>query len=339
MHYFAHSRRTCLFTAAAALMGGGPLLAQIAAGPRKAAAKKPAKKVSMKTISGSPSLLLRATHLLSVRVDAAKSTEWTKNPTFGVQRSTRLVLELTRVWKGNVRQAPGSRVSLEVTEHATGMGRDTKMPGVWSEQPMTPGTEFVAFIEGSGDDAAELLNDPSCKQLLPPAAVLADVQLAWECASEGVDTAETIIRARKAASRLQNLFPVYLWSGFGPQILENQRNFELAVALLVAPDWTPLGHAAMASATYSVAGGAPGLSSSNIHLLLRGFFRLLGESVSAEVQQVTASSYLPALIGLRGGVPRSATEVFAGADSERQVAEKAVERLNVDELRRWLAAR
>ena len=166
MPYVAHSRRTCLFPVAAALMGGGSLLAQIAAGPRKAAAKKLAKKVYMKTISGSPSLILRATHILSVTVEAAKSSEWTKNPTFGVQRSTRLVLQLTRVWKGDVRQTPGSRVSLEVIEHATGIGRHTKMPGVWSEQSMTPGTEFIAFIEGSGDDAAELLNDPDRKSVV-----------------------------------------------------------------------------------------------------------------------------------------------------------------------------
>ena len=289
----------------------------------------------MKTIPGSPSLLLRSTHIFSVRVDAAKASDWQPNPSFGVQRATRIVVTLTKVWKGAARQSTGTPIPLEVAEHATGISRDAKMPGVWSEQNLTPGAPYIAFITGDGDDAALLLNDPACQLLLPPANVEADLQLAWDCAAEKVDVTEMIVRARKAAPRLSDAFPVYLWSGFSREIFENQRAFELAAALLVAPEWSANGRAAMAGSTYAVAGTAPGLTASNAHLLIRAFFRLLGDSVPEQLRQMTAANYLPGLIGLRGGIPRHTSEVFASAPAERETAARAA----TGELSAWLAAK
>src|SRR2546421_12684334 len=96
-------------------------------------------------VPSSPSIVLRATHILLIRVEASTFGEWLPAPRGGVSRAVDLTLKLEEVLKGTTDEQPDDQVRIEVTQFATGTTRIMPMPGAWSNHKLDPGTRLVAF--------------------------------------------------------------------------------------------------------------------------------------------------------------------------------------------------
>ncbi|HEV8323854.1 MAG TPA: hypothetical protein VG389_19715, partial [Myxococcota bacterium] len=130
-------------------------------------------------LPGSKSIILRATHILLVRIESAREGEWRPRLEGGlVERNLDLALTLEEVLKGKVATAAGGRFETRVLQVAHPSGRVFPVPGVWSGVRASPGMRLVVFARNSGTAPGPLLEDPSCQRLVAPEKALADLRLA-----------------------------------------------------------------------------------------------------------------------------------------------------------------
>src|SRR5205823_355008 len=104
-------------------------LAGAAGGLACAAQNRERKGTVMNVIPNSPSIVLRATHILLIRIEAAQIGEWTSPPDKWIERRARLTVALEETLKGNTREKPGEQVAATVTQFRNPSDWEIAVPG------------------------------------------------------------------------------------------------------------------------------------------------------------------------------------------------------------------
>jgi hypothetical protein len=286
----------------------------------------------------SSSIVLRATHVLVIRIEVSQVGEQSPDPSGWLRREVSLTLRLEERLKGTTREDVGSSLSLQVTQWASTSPWATRLPGVWSGQSVEPGTLLVAFCRSEGDRTAELLVEPACELLMPAEDALADARLAMRAETGRLDVETLLAEAREVAASLGHLFVEYLWEVHGDAFLWNPKAFESLMQLLEHPDLALIARATLLSQVSSrfLAGTA---NHANRVRLALAMFRLLEVDKAALLRDNILGTFLPNLLGLSSGAAQvKADEVFLDLPDERQRMETLVRELqpSAEALIQWL---
>jgi len=127
--------------------------------------------------------ILQAGLIVHVRIAAEDLSSWEAEDVGYQRRGGTLTVQVVDVLKGRLDVASGATVDLEINERGSASGLVFDFYGIWAHVPTVPGTELVAFCDGTGTDLAEQLTDEHCEQLVEAATVLEDLHLAL-----GLDT-------------------------------------------------------------------------------------------------------------------------------------------------------
>ncbi len=186
----------------------------------------------MDIIPDSPSLILRATHILVVQIESAAERPWTlqKHPTGG--QAISLTLKLEEVVKGHVKHTPGDLIKIDVVRFPMGL---TLPPGIWSMVPIDARTRIVVFSQTASDDTALVLNDPAGLKAFLADKTLLDVHLAVQAESMHLDVAGILAQAKPATASVGELFADYLWYRYRSEAMVDIKKFELLLRFIEEP--------------------------------------------------------------------------------------------------------
>jgi hypothetical protein len=277
---------------------------------------------------GRSSIVLRATHILRLRIQSAQAGAWTTTPDGLLQRWAQITMALVEVLKGVVDKHPGEQLQIRVPQRSSGSPRRPSAPGVWSAQPLEPGYELLAFCySATSRAAADLLAEGPCEQILPAEGNLDDVQLALRAEAEKLSPAAILDLAVRQASLLGYVFTEYLLAKLTEPALRELRTFEALMGLLETPELTLIARWSLLKEVYAAIIHSPQLSPEHVHRLTISFFRLLEVSPEASVRDNIVQVFLPNLLGIQGGLSkRYPDDVFAGAAPERGRVEAILRR-------------
>ncbi len=291
-----------------------------------------------------PSIVLRATHILRIRIDDLQAGEWLSPPEGWPWRSAQLAITLIETLKGAADRRSGEQFRLRVTQRSSGSPRRPVAPGVWSNQPVEPGTELLAFCHNNVSKAVEnLLAEGSCEQIMPAEGNLADVRLALRAEAEGLSPAALADLALPQASSLGYLFADYLWAKMAGPALADLKVFESLVRLIETPELSLIARWALLKAAYSTTAHSAAATPEHVHRLALAFFRLLDVSKDPSVTDNIVQTFLPNLLGVQGGLTdRDADDVFRDLPEERAKVEAILRRYqgaaSTQDLLAWLRA-
>jgi hypothetical protein len=275
----------------------------------------------------SPSLILHASHILLIRLEGAEIGQWTVDTTNPAlkRRPCRLDIRLLDVLKGRMKEEPGARFDVEVTQSATTTGRLAPMPGVWSDRPLSGGTEWLAFSSGPDGPAARLVEDPACL-MLTPASSQAGVRLAVRAEEEPkMNAAEACAAAASMARDLDDIFADYLWSRWGEEAMRDPKTFEEIARLIENPNLAGPARAMLIDKANSELAAVEPTPIPQVARMAKVLFLLLSLRAATDLHDEIIENDLPSLLNLESaGHPRKAADLFRGDPKGREMAEKAL---------------
>jgi hypothetical protein len=218
---------------------------------------------------------------------------------------------------------PGEQFQLQVIQLSGGPLSIVPVPGVWSDKPLDPGVELVAFSRSQGQALAELLKEPACERLSTTDQVLADVRLAQQAESEKLELADVIDRAVQVASSLHDIFMEYLWARWENAALRNQQDLDRVMELFETPNLGYVARVTLLNLVISdvLSGQA---SASVVNRFCVALLRLLDLEQAAALHDNIIHTYLPNLLGLDSSNERAAQDIFREFPGDRQRAEQVL---------------
>lgn len=256
--------------------------------------------------------ILRAARILQVRIDSFQAGGFRPDPPF-MNRNVALILTLTAVSKGEVREAPGDRLQIEVIQTVNAGSRFTAVPGVWSRVELAADLELIAFTGPEGTTAVEALVDPACFLVTPADPAASDVAKADQAEDLAVRVADLIARLHSRTASFGILFVRYLLDRLPEVFPDHVEDFDALLRLLEAPELD-------ASARFALCQGMVGAfilaGSVRIEMmrrLLQSLFQLLTMPEAEGLRQNLAVTWIPNLVGIEGGMDRlAAADVLDG---------------------------
>lgn len=277
----------------------------------------------VQVVANSPSLILRASHILVGTIESVVERPWAARKPSGEERSVPLTLKLDEVIKGTATQKPGESITIDVSQVRYFVPWSPP-PGAWSSVSLQPRSRVVVFARTGSHDAAVVLDDPSALRIMPPEEGLTDVHLAQVGEEGALTLAEFLARAKPMAPELGELFADYLWARYGAEAMADPGEFELVARLLEEPGLNQMARTTlvMTLPTSVLAQEPP--ASRQLNRLALAFFHLLAMPEARKLHDNIVGTYLPNLLDLPGGTPRPSSSVFHDSPGERTRAEKAL---------------
>ncbi len=278
-------------------------------------------KSMIRQISDSRSLILRASHILHVRVDGVRAPEWGTEPI----RTADVTVEIVQVFKGEM-QGGGQTAHFAVRQvRPQPDGPSLPATDCWSRQPLLPGSEWVVFSKTQASTLAEILNDPACLRLVPADAGLIDVRIAAKLETELLSLPAIVPVVKPGADRLHELFVDYLAARFAELNLDTRENLDSVLDLVEAPRLPAITRTALLNAVRSYVESSQHTGDWNINRIAITMFRLLLLHEAQHLHENLIGTYLPNLLGLTGGSgKRSARAVFHDWPKDRASAQSAL---------------
>jgi hypothetical protein len=274
----------------------------------------------------SRSMILRATHILVVRIDAADDPPWTPRPagSVGEERMIHLRLAIEEIVKGVVKEKPGDVVDVAAKQARVEFGWGP-MPGIWSNSLVDPGTRVVAFSSTTSEDAAVVLDDPAGIRLLPPPFALLDVHVAAQIEQTNADLAGAAAILKKDGEGLADLAVEYLWERYGIAALADVSKFETVAALLEEPKLSGTARNTLLMTVSSAVRGHEPPKTKHVSRLAVAMFHLLAMPEAKDLHDNLVGTHIPNLLGLQHGGDRTADQVFEDHPAEKARALQAVQ--------------
>lgn len=270
----------------------------------------------------SVSEILRSSVILLIRVEDLTFGPWRKEEQSDLMaREVPMRIVVEQVLKGTVSQKIGQPFELTVWQRGTGSFRVMDYYGLWSHVALTRGAQFVAFCTGASRDAAALLMDDSCEQLVDPTTALADVKAAIELEQQSLTTGDLIRRGTELAVQRGAILARYVWARTRSYTLKEFDVFESIVRIIEASHTTAQSREAYLTLINEDLGlQDPALTQWETRTILM-MFRLLTIPEAEAVRGPIKEIYLPNMLGLQAEAARySADDIFKGLESERQKA-------------------
>jgi hypothetical protein len=277
--------------------------------------------VMKRVVSDSPSHVLRATHILLIRIKSVDAGEWMDDPTTGgVSRSLKVEATLVMMAKGYTKESAGAVILTTIQQFGTGTSRIAAVPGAWSRQKIEPGKEFVTFAVTDSDDAAEIVRDPACQLAINAGDSLTDVHLAMDTENKPLDLFRAVSIAREAAARISFLFPEYLWAMYSSEALADPNKFDAIASLLEQPRLSQLARGTLISRiTTGLTSPEPPPTNQLMRFAI-ALFHLLAKPEAGSFHENIVGTYLPTVLDLGNPSRRSADKFFEDRPVEKSRA-------------------
>jgi len=276
----------------------------------------------------SPSVLLRAMHVVRLVLTAVQPGPWEKVAETMSRRNVELSVRVEEVFKGKGPQ----KLVIRIVQHRNDAFVYQPVPGAWSEQPIEKGLTVV--VAGSGASLEAALVEPL--QVLP-ARSAEEVRLVATAEEKRLPVQEVTQQATAIAAALDYVFAQWLWERFGERALVDPAAAEAVFSLLEVPALEDSARVTLIVDAVGRAGSAQSTYLAGTRRLTRALFRLLPDAKTIADNLVTVD--LPALLRLRSlpPVPRS----MVLDDKERDAAKKSLAaysgKADVQPLEAWLA--
>lgn len=269
----------------------------------------------LKVVPESRSILLRATHILSIHIDSVDAHPWGPRTQGGEERLVNLIIRIREIVKGNVDQKVDESVKFTVSQVRLGMAWG-RMPGAWSNIRLEPGLGLVAFSSSNQANAAQLLTPPAVITLESTDSALADARLAAR--SPEMNLEEWLAQAKLQASALGNLFADFLWEAYKDEAMADFAIFSLIAAVM---EWPDLGNTARSTLLMSIPDtvqGAEPPSTQCIDRLTAAMIRILALPKAEALHENLVGTFLPNLVDADN--PRSRSPAVVLADYPQELA-------------------
>jgi len=295
---------------------------------------------SIPVVPESPSLVLRASHILLVRIVSADARPWTNRADGLPERSADLILELEEVLKGDVGVHAGDRFRLTITQAGRPGSRVFALPGVWSDLPLDAGARYVTFSISTERKVVDVLQPPSLVRVAPEAEALLDVRKAVAAEAERLSLPRTLERVSEAdRGRLNHFFGEYVAARLHEVMSGSPNDFDAVMRFVEDPKLAPVCRTIIVEAAHTQLAGSDA-PQPILARFVRTSFHLIALPEATDMHDQLLSDMLPQLLALRGVKPTiTAAEVFGGANADRQQAEQIVSRSSdpgAQRLLQWL---
>src|SRR5437899_3787449 len=178
------------------------------------------------TQSTSRSVVLRSSHILLVKVVAAKPGPWVPFKPGLKSRKVQLSIAIAETLRGRVDPAPDGPV--DVTVEQTDYDGELMMQplqGSWSRVPIDPGPELVTFSDSSSWRAERMLEEPACKLVVLAEQVLPGLRIAAQALASDLPLKQTLDLAAPVTGKLDPIFAEFLWERYADDAMASQRAF------------------------------------------------------------------------------------------------------------------
>jgi hypothetical protein len=300
------------------------------------------RKVKMATVvPDSRSVILRATHILLIRIESSEAGPWQPDPSGNLIRHVRLAIRLEQILKGKVAQKEGSQLRLDVQQLGRTGTRYYALSGAWTDQPIQAATRLVTFSSSQSEEASNLLVEPSCKQIIPAESSLVDARIALDTERNNLSLSDSLKLAEPSAGSLSNLFPEYLAAKYQGSLLGNISEFSSVMRFIENPKLSPLARTTLLDYAATEFGDARSPSPPIVLKFVVTLFNLIAMPEAAPLHDNIVGVYLPDVLRLNQVDGKfSASQVFYGAASERARAEAIINGYHgstpTDTLKIWL---
>jgi hypothetical protein len=276
--------------------------------------------VMKQVVSDSPSYLLRATHILVIRIKSVDAGEWTKDPTGGVSQSLKVEVTLETIAKGFTKESAGAVILTTIQQFGTGKSRIAAVPGAWSRQRIEPGKEFVTFAVTDSYDAAEILRDPACQLAISSADSLTDVHLAMDTERKALDVSGAVSIAKGSATQIGFLFAEYLWAMYSSEALADPHKFDAIADLLEQRGLSQSARGTLISRMTTGLTSPEPRPTSQLTRFAIALFHLLAMPEAGSFHENIVGTYLPTVLDLGNPSRRPADMFFGDWPGERSRA-------------------
>ena len=270
--------------------------------------------------------ILRATHILLVRVVESAPGPWTPVSERLQQRDVEVLFSIDGILKGTIIEGQGARVRTTVQQFEVVGGRYFRVPGVWSEKELSPEARFVAFTSsGSGNDPVashSALREPECFTVDAGDESVIDVALADRAGVPPEPLGRLLLATADQRPAYGRFFARYVEARL-PEILFNSReDFDVVMSTVEDPALSPVARTLLISAVCSSCIMLDPAPPAFVARLVAGTARVVSQPVDSSLQTNLLKTYLPNVLGIVGGAqPKPAREVFADQPESRAITE------------------
>ena len=292
-------------------------------------------------VPDSRSVILRSTHILLIRIESSEAGQWQPDPSGNLVRHVRLAVRLEQILKGKVALKEGSQLRIEVRQFGRSGTRYYALPGAWSDQPVQPATRLVAFSSSQSADAAHLLVEPACKEIMPAESSLVDARIALDTERKSLSLSDSLKLAEPSAGSLSHVFPEYLAAKYQGSLLGNISEFSSLMRFIENPKLSSVARTTLLEFAVSEIGDVRSPSPPIVLRLVVTLFNLIALPEAAGLHDNIVAVYLPDVLRWQQVDGKlSASQVFQGAPSERARAEAIINAYHgnvaTDTLKTWL---
>lgn len=276
--------------------------------------------------------ILRARQIVHARIASERMNPWQPEEDTGLFRRTgTLQVEVLEVLKGQVAAAPGDTVEVDITERGTGSPRVMDYYGIWAEVSTSPGTELVAFCDGSSGDLQAVLTDEHCEHLMSAESALEDVRLAMRLEKRRLTTDEVLAEAARVRSTSGELFARYVWARTRNAVVGSTDRFDALLRIAEDPGTRTAARETYLTAAYEDATFTEEAGTQQRARLARSMFRAALDPGTGELRDVLLTAFIPNLVEVGtpermtaglvfGDEPDLEARVLADADDARTSA-------------------
>ncbi|MEV8377682.1 hypothetical protein AB0P21_33395 [Kribbella sp. NPDC056861] len=241
-------------------------------------------------------------------------------------RSGTLGVRVLETFKGAV--AANGVVQLPVVEHGGG-GLVFDSYGIWAQVPTVPGTELVAFCDGTDPDLASQVSDEHCSYLVPAEVVLADLRLLQRLRPLTAD--QWLVEADRVRADAGALFARCVWVQVREAVVTDADRFNLLMRIAENGETATEAQDAYLLAAYEDATVTGDLPTPSRARLVRAMFRAAFDPGSSALHERLVETFIPNL--LQAPAPIGVPEVFA---DQRELAERIRSEQLPGVLRDWI---
>ena len=284
------------------------------------------------TQSTSRSVVVRSSHILLVKVVAAKPGPWVPFKPGLKSRKVQLSIAIAETLRGKVDPAPDGPV--DVTVEQTDYDGELMMQplqGSWSRVPLDPGAELVTFSDSASRRAERVLEEPACKLVVPAEQVLPGLRIAAQTLVRDLPLKQTLDLAAPVTGRLDPIFAEFLWEQYADETMASQPAFDSLAEFSERKELTPKTRQALIDGAYNLVSLRGDETPTRGQRLALTMWRVLLMPDAADLHENLIATYLPNLLGITSGLPpQPASRVFENREPERNAVEAFLRRPGTD---------
>jgi hypothetical protein len=291
----------------------------------------------------STSEILRATHIVLVRLAQVTFGPQQPGGDFLVEQGVRAGLRIERVLKGTLAAQPGQVVTLAFSVFKNEGARFTALPGIWSRHALAKDAQFVLFSTVASSDPVAVLSEPRSFLCETADRALPDLDRASQDPAPELSLAKLVTRSAENRAAFGSLYARYVaWRLRETVTPETRSDFDSILQVAEDPATSDIFRRIVLTEAYDLLMLLDPAPNAFLARLIWGSVRVLATERGEALREVVIGTLLPNLLGLEGGLSRKqAAEVFAKAGDWRlevqEVLRTRAELQGREQILEWLS--